>query len=72
MLDINIMEKILTYGINGLLFITLTVFVVYSLGLVYHWMAYGIHKTRITIMFVIYFSVSAILFISMLTALISL
>jgi hypothetical protein len=62
-------DAFLKLGMEGLFYITTLIFVGFSLSLVYHWFAYGIHKTMTLIILSVYLGVSAILFIGMALAL---
>jgi len=65
MIDTDALVQLSKIGLTGLFYVTTLIFIIFSLSIVYHWMAYGIHKVRITIMMVTYLSISALLFIAM-------
>lgn len=69
MIDVNTMTHIFKLGFGGLFYITMLVFVFFSLSIIYHWFAYGINKAKILIMLAVYLGVSAVLFIAMSLAL---
>ncbi len=56
---------IFTLGLGLVFYITLLIFIGFTLSIIYHWFAYGIHKTRILIMMTIYLVVSALLLLAM-------
>jgi hypothetical protein len=65
MIDSINLEHVLQLAMEGLFYVTTLIFVGFSLSLVYHWFAYGVHKTRILIMLLVYLGVSSVLFIGM-------
>jgi len=65
MIDVDNFDQFIDLGLEGLFYITMLIFVGFSLSLIYHWFAYGINKTRILLMLAVYLGVSALLFIGM-------
>ena len=69
MIDTYHFKQFLEIGLEGLFYITTLVFVGFTLSIVYHWFAYGIHKTKVLVLLAVYLGVSALLFIGMSLAL---
>ena len=69
MIAMNNFEQFIQFGLEGFFYILTLFFVGFSLSIGYHWFSYGIHKTRILTMLVLYLVVSAVLFITMALAL---
>ena len=65
----NNFEQFLKLGMEGIFYVTTLIFIGFSLSIIYHWFAYGIHKSKILILLAIYLGVSSLLFIGMSLAL---
>lgn len=59
------LEQIVTFGLQGIFYLTMIVFVGFSLSIIYHWFAYGIHKSKVLILLAVYLGISSILILGM-------
>ena len=53
----NNFEQFLRLGMEGIFYVTTLIFIGFSLSIIYHWFAYGIHKSKVLILLVDYLAV---------------
>ena len=65
----NDIGPFIAIGAQGIFYVTTLIFIAFSLSIIYHWFAYGIHKAKVLILLAVYLGVSSVLFIGMSLAL---
>lgn len=64
-IDMNFVESSFAVTAEGLFYILTLIFILFSLSVAYHWLAYGTNRSHSILMLVAYLMISTIFFIGM-------